>query len=256
MLVKAPLRVTILNDYELVVAGFEGMLAAYSDRVDVVRTAAGRPLTQRVDIALYDSFGQNPCDRDSIALILKSPLVKRSVVYTWNFHPALIDRATQDGASGYLSKALTAGELVDALEQVHAGHVVLSPSPKSGKAPRGNWPGREAGLSFREGEVIALITQGLSNDEIASGMYLSLNSVKSYIRSAYRKIGVTRRSQAVSWGLRHALAAEYVRLVINPASVQLPTGSANDAQDPELRIAGSRSAERPGSREMVLGTSR
>ena len=68
-----------------------------------------------------------------------------------------------------------------------------------------DWPGRRTGLSAREAEVIALITQGFTNDEIARNCYLSINSVKSYIRSAYRKMGVERRSQAVLWGVQHGM---------------------------------------------------
>ena len=57
-------------------------------------------------------------------------------------------------------------------------------------------------LSPRETEVLQMITEGLSNDEIARRLYLSINSVKTYIRTAYRKIGVTRRPQAVLWGVQ------------------------------------------------------
>ena len=60
---------------------------------------------------------------------------------------------------------------------------------------------RAQGLTCREAEVVALITQGLSNAEIARRSYLSINSVKSYIRTAYRKMGVTTRSEAVLWGV-------------------------------------------------------
>ena len=67
----------------------------------------------------------------------------------------------------------------------------------------GDWPGREFGLTAREAEIIALITQGLTNQEIAERSYLSINSVKTYIRTAYRKMGVASRSQAVLWGVRH-----------------------------------------------------
>ena len=59
------------------------------------------------------------------------------------------------------------------------------------------------GLSDREQQVLALIAEGLTNREIADRVYVSINSVKTYIRSAYRKIGVSSRSQAVAWGLRH-----------------------------------------------------
>jgi NarL family two-component system response regulator LiaR len=54
------------------------------------------------------------------------------------------------------------------------------------------------GLSPREVDVLHLIACGLSNQEIADSLYLSINSVKTYIRTAYRKIDVTRRSQAVA----------------------------------------------------------
>ena len=69
--------------------------------------------------------------------------------------------------------------------------------------PTGAWPGEEAGLSEREAEIIAFIVLGLSNQEIADRCYLSINSVKTYVRSAYRKIAVTRRAEAVLWGMEH-----------------------------------------------------
>ena len=68
-----------------------------------------------------------------------------------------------------------------------------------------DWPGRPEGLSAREAEVVGLITQGFTNDQIARNCFLSINSVKSYIRSACRKLGVERRSQAVRWGVQHGM---------------------------------------------------
>ena len=62
-----------------------------------------------------------------------------------------------------------------------------------------------AKLTGREVEVLTLICRGLSNAEIARSLFLSPNSVKSYIRTAYRKMGVASRSQAVVWGLEHGL---------------------------------------------------
>ena len=56
-------------------------------------------------------------------------------------------------------------------------------------------------LSVREGEILRLISQGLSNQEIAEKAYLSINTVKSYIRSAYRRMGVESRSQAILWAI-------------------------------------------------------
>jgi DNA-binding CsgD family transcriptional regulator len=59
----------------------------------------------------------------------------------------------------------------------------------------------DRGLSPRECEVLRLIADGLTNEEIGSRMFLSINTVKTYVRTSYRKIGVTSRSQAVRWML-------------------------------------------------------
>ncbi|CUR55785.1 hypothetical protein NOCA2300017 [metagenome] len=71
-----------------------------------------------------------------------------------------------------------------------------------------SWRGREAGLTEREAQVMELITAGLGNREIAGLLYLSLNSVKSYIPSAYRKIGVDTRAKAVLWGAQNGFLTD------------------------------------------------
>jgi DNA-binding NarL/FixJ family response regulator len=91
-----------------------------------------------------------------------------------------------------------------ALEAIHRGEKVVSPVPSRRQVPASlDWPGRQQGLSSREAEIVALVTQGHGNAEIAERMCLSINSVKTYIRSAYRKMGVTNRAQAVLWGVDH-----------------------------------------------------
>ena len=59
------------------------------------------------------------------------------------------------------------------------------------------------GLTSRELQIVSLIAKGYSNQEIADELYLSINSIKTYIRSAYRRIGVERRTQAVLWAITH-----------------------------------------------------
>lgn len=73
----------------------------------------------------------------------------------------------------------------------------------SGAAGVGPGLARVAGLTHRESEVVGLIVRGLSNRDIADKCSLSINSVKSYIRSAYRKMGVTIRAEAVALSLQH-----------------------------------------------------
>ncbi len=75
-----------------------------------------------------------------------------------------------------------------------------------------DWPGRAEGLTDRESEILALITQGKSNAEVAALTYLSPNTVKSYIRAIYRKINVDSRTQAVLWGVAHGFTPDHHRI--------------------------------------------
>jgi DNA-binding CsgD family transcriptional regulator len=80
-------------------------------------------------------------------------------------------------------------------------------------------------LTPREAEILALIAQGLSNQQIAERAYLSINSVKTYIRTAYRRIGVTSRSQAVLWAVDNGFRPETLR-TIDPALLRRRSKSA------------------------------
>ncbi len=111
-------------------------------------------------------------------------------------------------------------ELTDLLHRAHAGEFVVSAGadkPIDEWVTSADWPGKSKGLSAREAEVIGLITQGLSNDEIAQRIYVSINSVKTHIRSAYRTMGVTTRSQAVLWGVENGMAPQRLRIRLRDA---------------------------------------
>jgi DNA-binding NarL/FixJ family response regulator len=208
-----PIRIALVNDYDVVVAGVARMLDAYRDRVLVAELDTNKGLEDVVDVVLYDNFAQPEANRDEVSVLVRDPRARRVVVYTWNFAPDLIESARQQGVDGYLSKGLSARDLVDAIEAVHAGEVVVTDAPpRTRVAPGLDWPGRSEGLTDREAEILALITQGMSNAQVASLTYLSPNTVKSYIRAIYRKIGVESRTQAVIWGVRHGFTPDHHRI--------------------------------------------
>src|SRR5690242_13934373 len=127
---KPAIRVALVNDYDVVVAGVARMLDAYGDRVFVAELDTNTPVEDAVDVAMYDNFAQPESDRHEISALVASGHARRVVVYTWNFGPRLIESARSQGADGYLSKGLSARELVAALEAVHAGEVVISDPPQ------------------------------------------------------------------------------------------------------------------------------
>ena len=208
-----PVRVALVDDYDIVLLGVARMLDPYRDRVVIAELDTNGPVQDIVDIALYDSFAQPESDHDEIGVLIGNPRARRVVVYTWNFHPDLIRGARQQGVHGYLSKTLAARDLVAALEAVHAGEIVISDPPPRPRSSNGlNWPGRGEGLTDRESEILALIAQGKSNTEVATLSYLSPNTVKSYIRTIYCKIGAGSRTQAVLWGVKNGFTPDHRRI--------------------------------------------
>ena len=204
---SAPVRVALIDDYDVVVYGLAHMLEPFRTRVEVVELDLNAPVSVDVDIAMYDTFAQPESDRYDFRSILENPHAARVVIYTWSFDPGLVAAARRQGVHGYLAKSLPADQLVEALESVHAGEIVVSvPHRRVNSAPGLDWPGRDDGLTDRESEILALITQGRNNAEIAELSYLSPNTIKSYIRTIYRKIGVGSRTQAVLWGVDHGFS--------------------------------------------------
>jgi two-component system, NarL family, response regulator LiaR len=207
-------RVAVVNDYELIVVGVAALLEPYRDRIQVVELDSKVEVVSDVDVILYDTFGLvqgSAVDVDSLVRRCDAQVV----VYSWNLAPELVEKTLQRGVAGYLSKGLDAEALVAAIEAVHRGKRVRPRPQDPTERDAGSWPGRDEGLTMREAEIIALITQGLSNQEIADRSYLSINSVKTYIRTAYRKMGVARRSQAVLWGIQHGFEPDVGRRVDN-----------------------------------------
>jgi DNA-binding NarL/FixJ family response regulator len=208
-----PVTVALVDDYDVVLKGVAHLFDDYRDRVVVAEIDANANVADDVDVVLYDTFAQPESDHDQIAELLKNPRARHVVVYTWSLQPELIEAARRLGVHGYLSKTLPAAELVAAIEAVNAGETVISEQRgRTASSPALDWPGRREGITDRESEILALITQGRSNAEVAKLTHLSPNTVKSYIRSVYRKIGATNRVEAVLYGMRHGFAPDTHRI--------------------------------------------
>lgn len=207
------IRVGLLGGDELVRRGLESMLRTQGGfELGSVKDRARAP----IDIALVETYG-TALDDTTLARAVADPFIRRVAVFTWNHHPGMVDTVLKDGITGYLGKSLTAVQLGRALRAIHLGEAVVAPQlapPLAGQPGGQVRPSSEADLlTARERETLALIATGRSNDAIAREMKISLNSVKSYIRSAYRKAGVQSRSQAVLWAVTHGVRVEVLEKV-------------------------------------------
>ena len=120
----SPVRVAVVNDYDIVVAGVAAILARYPDRVEVLELDTRNPVLADVDVILHDTFGQ--VHGDGVALERLNPAGSaRVVIFSWNLERALVRSAIAKGMSGYLSKALTGEQIVEAIERVHDGETII-----------------------------------------------------------------------------------------------------------------------------------
>lgn len=196
MSVTEVLRVALVNDYELILRGLEAMLGPFRDRVLVVELDVGANPECRVDIALFDTYGHARAGVDRLRSLAMDPRIGAVVAYTWSLAPDRLDAVLAAGARGVLSKSTAAEELVDALEAIDRGEIVVS---RVIRRPRGcSWPGHDFGLTERESEVAAFLAAGLSNQEIADALFISVHTVKSHLKSIFQKTSVVSRTQAVA----------------------------------------------------------
>jgi DNA-binding NarL/FixJ family response regulator len=197
-------RVSVANDYQIVIAGLHAMLAPFEDRVKVVEWIDVNEDTPErwVDVLLFDTFGRVGLGLDLIHELVSNPVVDHVVVYTWETDESLIDRASTLGVAGFVSKSLEPVELLDVFDRVVGGeHVVSVGTRRTRLDPAPDWPGMAMGLTQRESETLALVVRGLRNQEIADALFLGVNTVKTHLKSLYRKLGARNRAEAVALAL-------------------------------------------------------
>lgn len=201
------LVVALVDDYELVRLGLRQIFSSCSDRlvlVDLDENDVNRSV-ELVDVVLIDADTTLASDQKKIQRLIGNPRIRHVVVFRWTFDAASVEMGLRLGAHGFVSKALPAIDLAAALEDVEDDELVIKGlAPASTPAALSRDRGRAAGLSTREAEVLGLIMEGLNNVEIAAATHLTANTVKSYIRSLYRKIGVSTRAQALRWALTNS----------------------------------------------------
>lgn len=191
-----PVRLAIVSRQEVVARGLTAMLADYPDRVIVTALPSVWTKAAGVEVILYDTLGLHANDGAELEHLVHETEAE-ILIFSRDMRPDLRARALALGCSSWVSMSIRAKELVEAIELT----AKKLPLPEQAERVAGG-----AGLSPREVETLALIVQGLSNKEIADKLYLTGNTLKSHIRQAYRKIGVTTRAQAVAWAMRNGFA--------------------------------------------------
>ena len=204
-----PIRVLLVDDHPVVRAGIEGILNSQPD-IEVVGEASDGieaiclNQTLQPDVILMDLQMPEMDGVTAIKAIHEQANPPHILVLTTYDTDADIVQAIQAGATGYLLKDTPREDFFAAVRRVAQGESVLTPIVASRLMAHIRAPAEEQ-LSGREIEVLTLVSQGHSNQDIAKQLHISTATVKTHLIHIYGKLGVSDRTAAVTTALEKGI---------------------------------------------------
>jgi DNA-binding NarL/FixJ family response regulator len=209
-----PIRVLLADDQRVVREGLE-MLLGLLPGIEVVGTAADGEEAVRLavaraaDVVLMDLRMPRVDGIEATRRLADVRPAARVIALTTYADEPTVLSALRAGARGYLTKDAGAEEISRAISAVARGEAALDRAVQHhviGAVAHAETTALPDGLTPREAEVLVLIAEGLSNQEIADRLVVSPATVKSHVNRVFAKAGVRDRAQAVSYAYRSGLA--------------------------------------------------
>lgn len=207
-----PIKILLVDDHTVVRSGLSKFLMVNKDMKLVGEASDGAEAVQKVslykpDVVLMDLLMPG---MDGITatreITRKYPQVK-VIALTSFAEQNMVQGALQAGAVGYLQKNVSAKELGNAIRSACEGRMTLSPEAAqvlANSVAQPQIPGEQ--LTERERDVLRCMVDGLSNNEIAEKLVVSLGTVKFHVSNIFHKLGVDSRVEAVKLAIEQKLA--------------------------------------------------
>jgi NarL family two-component system response regulator LiaR len=206
-----PIRVLLVDDHMVVRSGLSTVLSVYDDLKLVGEAGDGEEairLCERLqpDVVLMDLLMPKV---DGVTAIkgIKSRWPQIQIIALTSFkEKEYVEGALKAGANGYLLKDVSAEELINAVRRAVAGQPSLSPEAAQVLIRNVSEPSQPyLEMTSREKEILALMVEGFSNNEIAERLFVSQSTVKFHVSNILSKLGVTGRTEAVALAVKHHL---------------------------------------------------
>jgi NarL family two-component system response regulator LiaR len=206
------IRVMLVDDHAVVRSGLSTFLMTCDDMELVGEASSGEQALglcpqSKPDVVLMDLVMPG-MDGATATRMIREKCPEIQVIALTSFkEQELVQGALQAGAIGYLLKDVTAEELANAIRAAHAGKPTLAPEAAQALIQATHMPAEKVGfdLTEREREVLALMVQGLNNNEIADRLVVSRSTAKFHVSSILSKLEATSRTEAVAIALQNGL---------------------------------------------------
>jgi len=207
------IRVIFVDDHEMVRIGVSSYLAAQPD-IEVVgeadngKTAIELALTLRPDIILMDLVMKEMDGIEATRQIIDKWPEAKIIIVTSFLDDEKVYPALEAGATSYMLKTSKASEIADAVRSTYSGQSILEPEVTGKmmmKMRQKNHYELHEDLTTREMEILLLMAEGKSNQDIADELFIALKTVKTHVSNILSKLQVQDRTQAVIYAFKHSL---------------------------------------------------
>jgi two-component system, NarL family, response regulator LiaR len=207
------IKVVFVDDHEMVRIGVSSYLSAQSDIEVVGEASDGKEgvklaLELRPDIILMDLVMKEMDGIQATKEIVEQWPEAKIIIVTSFLDDDKVYPALEAGAVSYMLKTSKASEIADAVRKTHHGQSILEPEVTGKMMTRmrqRNVSEPHEELTNRELEILLLMTQGKTNQEIADELFIALKTVKTHVSNILSKLGVQDRTQAVIYAFKHDL---------------------------------------------------
>lgn len=207
------IKVLIVDDHEMVRLGLTSYFAILDDIKVVAEAENGlegvkKILASRPDIILMDLVMDVMDGVEATQIILKEWPEAKVIILTSFIDDEKVYPAMEAGASGYILKTSSASEIAEAVRRTYLGEEIIEEEVSrklSEKSKRVDQRKLYEDLTKREIEVLALITEGLTNQEIADRLFITIKTVKTHVSNILSKLEVSDRTQATIYAFQHNL---------------------------------------------------
>jgi NarL family two-component system response regulator LiaR len=206
-----PIRVMVVDDHTVVRSGLTAVLQSYDDLEMIGEAGSGKEaLTKCIelnpDVILMDLVMPGMDGATATKAIMEKCPQVRIIVLTSFKERDLVEGALKAGAMSYLTKNVSAEELTSAIREAVAGRPKLSPEAVEALIQGVREPQPQSyDLTDRELEILTLMVQGLSNNEIAERLFVSRSTIKFHVSNILSKLSVTSRTEAVALAIKKQL---------------------------------------------------